>query len=111
MFGKDERPSCPLCKPLCPLWSAFLRPREKANRKGHEVLTKDTRQAGLFAGDGHAFDAQRGTGSRGAKLKIVADVGDVAEHVSQVSGDGDLLDRESQLTARDPQAGGASREI
>ena len=46
----------------------------------------------LFSGDGHAVDADRGTGNRAAKFEIVADFRDVSQHFLQVSGDRDLLD-------------------
>ena len=46
-----------------------------------------------------------------AELQVVADFGDVEQHVFQVAGDRDLFDRKGQFAVLDPQAAGAAREI
>ena len=65
----------------------------------------------LFARDGHALDAQRGAGRGAAPDEVAADLGQVAEHLAQVAGHGDLLHRVGQLAVFNPDAAGAAREI
>src|SRR5260370_39739886 len=68
-------------------------------------------QCFLRAGDGHAFDADGGGGAGSAKDEVVADRGDVFEHVFEVAGDGDLFDGVGELAVLDPHAAGADGEV
>src|SRR5262249_1106761 len=54
--------------------------RNPAHRQNFLVIN----QKRLLAGDGHALDHNRGTGSRSAPFEIIADDDDVLEHVFQV---------------------------
>ncbi len=58
-------------------------------------------------GDGHAFDADGGGGAGSAEDEVVADGDDVAVHVFEVAGDGDLFDGVGELAVLDPHAAGA----
>src|SRR6185312_17075261 len=59
---------------------------------------------GSASRDGHSVDAECGRGGGAAKEKIAANRGDVAIHVLEIAGDGDLLHRIGQLAVLDPQA-------
>src|SRR5580700_3200217 len=65
----------------------------------------------LFAADRKAVNPQCRRGHRPAKLQIVRDLGNVEEHLFQVSSHGNFLDRVGELSARDPQARGAARIV
>src|SRR5579863_5037536 len=65
----------------------------------------------LFAGDGHALDANRGRSNRAAKFEVTRDLRDAAEHLPQIAGDGDFFDRKRELAVFDPQAARAFGKI
>src|SRR5512146_519627 len=65
----------------------------------------------LLAGDGHSIYTKGRASECAAEFEVVADFGDVVEHVVEVAGDGDLLDRVVEFAVLDPQAAGAAREI
>src|SRR5207248_9346221 len=52
--------------------------------------------------DGQSIDAYRRRSQRRAKLEVAADLGDVPEHLFQVTRDGDLFYGISQLAILDP---------
>ena len=56
-----------------------------------------------------SLDRRRGDGA--AEPQIVSHHLDVAEHVEEVAGDRDLLDRVRQLAVLDPEPGGAARVV
>jgi glutathione S-transferase len=56
------------------------------------------------AGDRHAPDLERRGADGGAHPQVVADHLDVAEHLEQVAGDGDLVHRMGELAVLDPDA-------
>src|ERR1039458_3624012 len=62
----------------------------------------------LVAANCEPVNAERRRGHRAAELQIVRNLGDVEEDFLQVSRHGDLFNRISKLSARDPQAGGAA---
>src|SRR5207248_7354283 len=64
-----------------------------------------------FARDGHTFDAQGGAGDGAAPFQIAADLGDVVQHLLQISRDRDLFDRKRKLAILDPQASRAAGEV
>src|SRR5438128_11852339 len=66
---------------------------------------------GLFPGDRHVLYEDRAARAAAAHEHIAAHRDDALEHVAQVAGDGDLLDRKLDLTAVDPVACGAARII
>ena len=63
------------------------------------------------AGDLHAFDQHRTAQLGAARQGIVTHRDDVAEHVAQVAGDGDLLDGVLDLALLDPEACRTARVI
>src|SRR6185436_6120979 len=65
----------------------------------------------LRARDRHALDQDRAARAAAALEHITAHGDDALEHVAQVAGDGDLLDRELDLAAVHPVAGGAARVV
>src|SRR2546426_3316337 len=66
---------------------------------------------GLFPGDRHVLYEDRAARAAAAYEHIAAHRDDALEHVAQVAGDGDLLDRKLDLAAVDPVARGAARII
>src|SRR5260370_25698427 len=65
----------------------------------------------LFSRDGHAIHSQSGASGRTAEFEVIADLGDVVEHLLEVAGDRDFLDREGKLTVLDPKATGPAGEV
>src|SRR6185503_17347093 len=56
----------------------------------------------LFSRHRHPFDPQRRTSQRPSELEVIPDLGNIVQHVFQISGDCDLFDRIRQLTILDP---------
>src|SRR6266849_5162582 len=65
----------------------------------------------LCSGDGHAVNTQSGSGQGAAKLKIIADFRDIVQHVFEITGHGNFLDRESEFAVLDPETTGATGKI
>src|SRR3954471_2249827 len=61
--------------------------------------------------NGHVVDQDRAGRAAAAHQHVAADRADALEHVSQITGDGDLLHRIADLAAFDPVAGGAARVV
>src|SRR5678815_3351263 len=58
-----------------------------------------------------ARDHHRADVTRAAKLEVVAERNDVAEHLFEVAGDRDLLDRVRDLSVLNPETRSAARVI
>src|SRR5258708_40017629 len=67
--------------------------------------------AKLFAGDGHAVDAQGGRRRGAAKFQIVANLRDIVQHVFEIAGDRDFLHRKSEFAVFNPQPAGAAGKV
>src|SRR5688572_2304251 len=65
----------------------------------------------LVAGDGHALYQDRTARAAVARHYVAAYRRDSVEHLPQIAGDGDLLDREADLAALHPVAGRAARVV
>src|ERR1041384_4393243 len=83
-------------------WAAVPTAKANARRKRMGLMLT------LGAGNGHALDQDRAARAAAALEHVAAHGDDAAEHVAQVAGDGDLLDRELDLAAVHPIAGGAA---
>src|SRR5262249_13519022 len=59
----------------------------------------------------HFSNTQRRSRGRSAKLQVRSDVFQILQHISQVSRDGYLRNRESQLAVPNPEARGAARIV
>src|ERR1035438_8680545 len=67
--------------------------------------------AGLFAANGNFSDLERGRGHGAAKLQVVANLFHAQQHILQITGNGDLGNRERQFAVAYPQTRGAARVI
>src|ERR1041385_65584 len=79
-------------------------------RMNREMAWKP-RWLALFSGDRHAVNPQSRGSSRAAKLQVIADLGDIVQHVFQVAGHGDFLHWIGELTILNPQTAGATGKI
>src|SRR5690606_26736597 len=65
----------------------------------------------LLARDGHLAEQDGAGANIAARIHVVAHRNDAREHVAQVAGDGDFLDRPRDLAVLDPEARGTPRII
>src|SRR5258708_21214556 len=65
----------------------------------------------LLATDGHLPNTEGRRGNGAAELEAGPDVGDVADHVTEIAGNGDFGDWVSEFAVLDPESGGAERAI
>src|SRR5260370_621533 len=63
------------------------------------------------SGDGHAFNAHGGRGAGASEDEVVADGCDVAVHVLEVAGYGDLFDGVGEFAVLDPDPAGPLRVV
>src|SRR5690348_4017426 len=75
--------------------------------EGTENIKRDGKRCSVsFAANGEAVEAESGRGDGTAEFEIVADLGNVLQHVFQIAGDGDLFDRVGAVAAGDPKTAG-----
>src|SRR3954452_18879125 len=85
--------------------------RRSTVNSAHATSHAAGRRTSSVSSDGHAVEQNGAALTRAAHDDVEAQGNDTGEHLPKISGDGDLLNRVSNLSVLDPEARGTARVV